>query len=87
MLSAVAQAVAQLNDPRIRRVIWLSVATALAILFGLGLAIWFVVAQLSHVPWSWLDTAIDLATGVGLVLAVWVLFPAAISATIGLFLE
>ncbi len=87
MFSALAKAFAQLEDPRIRRAIGLSVATALAVLFALGFAIWFIVAQLQIVPWGWLDTTINLVTGVGLVLAVWVLFPAAVSATIGLFLE
>ncbi|HET6223091.1 MAG TPA: EI24 domain-containing protein [Dongiaceae bacterium] len=87
LISALAKALAQLSDPRIRRVVWLSVGLALSVLVALAIAIWFVVAQFQFVAWHWLDQVIEFVTGLGLIVAVWLLFPAAVSATVGLFLE
>jgi len=87
LLSDLTKAVAQLADPRIQRVVWLAVGLALAVLLALGVALWLAIAQLHLVPWHWLETVIEAGSGLGIAVLLWFLFPAAVSATVGLFLE
>jgi uncharacterized protein involved in cysteine biosynthesis len=85
--SALAKAFAQLDDARLQRIVLLSIGLALAVLLVLGVGSWFLIAELSDVSIGWLDWLIDAAAGLGVVILIWFLFPTAISATIGLFLE
>ena len=87
MVRDLFKAFAQLADPRIQRVVWLSLGLALGVLLLLGIALWVGIAQLHLVPWHWLETLIEVGSGLGIVVLLWFLFPAAVSATIGLFLE
>lgn len=86
MISALAKAFSQLGDPRIRRVIWLSVGLAIAVLAALAIALWFLIDWAAGLT-GWLDTLAEFAAGLGVVLLAWLLFPAAIGLTVGLFLE
>jgi uncharacterized protein involved in cysteine biosynthesis len=81
------KAFAQLNDPRLQRIVALSVGLALAVLLVLGVGAWFLIARLDLFSWGWLDTVFEVGSGVGIAILLWLLFPAAVSATIGLFLE
>jgi uncharacterized protein involved in cysteine biosynthesis len=87
VISALFKAFSQFGDPRIRRVVWLSAGLALAVLVGLAVAIWIAVDQFSGIETGWLATVVDFATGFGVVILAWLLFPAAIGLTVGLFLE
>jgi CysZ protein len=87
LLSDLTKALAQLADPRIQRVVWLSVGLALGVLLLLGIALWVGIAQLHPVPWHWLEALIEVGSGLGIAVLLWFLFPAAVSATIGMFLE
>lgn len=87
LFAALSRAFAQLDDARLQRVILLSVALALAVLLALGAGAWFLIAELSEVSIGWLDWIIDIIVGLGVVLLIFFLFPTAVSATIGLFLE
>ena len=87
MLSDLTKALTQLADPRIQRVVWLSVGLALGILLLLGVAVWVGIAHLHLVSWHWLEALIEVGSGLGIAVLLWFLFPAAVSATIGLFLE
>lgn len=86
MISALSKAFSQLGDPRIRRVVWLSAGLALAVLAVLAVALWFLVDWAAGLT-GWLDTLAEFATGIGVVLLAWLLFPAAVGLTVGLFLE
>ncbi len=81
------RAFAQLDDGRVQRIVLLSVGLALAVLLALGAALWFVVARLDLFSWGWLETLVEVGSGIGIAVLMWLLFPAAVSATIGLFLE
>lgn len=87
VISTLFKAFGQLSDPRVQRIIWLSIGLAFAVLLALAVGIWLAVSSLDLASAGWLGQLIDLATGIGLVVVVWLLFPAAISATIGIFLE
>jgi uncharacterized protein involved in cysteine biosynthesis len=87
LISALSRGFQQLFDPPTRRFVILCALTALAVLLVLAVALWVVLQQLKLLPWEWAEWALDIAAGVGLLFLVWLLFPAALSATIGLFLD
>ena len=60
---------------------------ALGVLLGLGVLLWFVVVQLHLFSWAWLETLVEWGSGFAIAVLMILLFPAAASATIGLFLE
>ena len=86
MISALFKAFSQFGDPRIRRVVWLSAGLAITILVALAVALWFLIGWLAGLT-GWLDTLAEFAAGIGVVVLAWLLFPAAIGLTVGLFLE
>jgi uncharacterized protein involved in cysteine biosynthesis len=81
------KAFAQLGDPRLQRIVALSVGLALVVLLVLGVGAWFLIAEFSEMSIAWLDWLIEIAAGLGIAFLMILLFPAAASATIGLFLE
>lgn len=81
------KAFAQLDDGRVQRIMLLSVGLALAVLLALGAALWFAVTRLDLFGWGWLETLVEVGSGIGIAVLIWLLFPAAVSATIGVFLE
>jgi uncharacterized protein involved in cysteine biosynthesis len=88
VLTAFARAFGQLGDPRVRRVLWISLAATIVV-YGLLIAgmswLMFGTNVLTGLP-GW-ETALDIG---GLLLAVVValfLFPAVITAVLGFFLE
>lgn len=87
MLDSLTKALGQLDDARLQRLVLLSVGLALAVLLLLGFALWFAVTRLDLFSWGWLETLFEVGSGVGIAVLLWLLFPAAVSATIGLFLE
>ena len=87
MLSALLKAFAQFADPRLRRVLWRSLALAVAVLAALAVGLWLAIDALGAVGIGWLDAIVDVAAGAGVAVLAWLLFPAAVSVTVGLFLE
>jgi CysZ protein len=87
MFSALAAAFGDLGDPRIRGVLWKSLGLALLVLALLATGLWFLVAWLAHFQIGWLDKVIEFAAGFGVVILAWFLFPAAVTGTLGVFLD
>ena len=87
MFAALAKAFAQLDDPRLRRILLWGVGLALGVLAVLGVVLWFVVVQLHLFSWHWLEMLFEWGSGLAIAILMILLFPAAVSATIGLFLE
>ena len=87
MIAALLKGFGQLTDPAARGPVWLSLLGALALLLGLGVALWFLVTTLAEFRLPWLDLAIDWGAGALLVVLAWLLFPVAVTAVLGLFLE
>ena len=87
MFAALTKAFAQLDDPRLQRILLWSVGLALGVLLALGLLLWFVVVHLHLFSWAWLESLFEWGSGLVIAVLLILLFPAAISATIGLFLE
>lgn len=86
MISALSKAFAQFGDPRIRRVVWLSAGLAILILIALAVGLWLAIGWLAGLT-GWLDTLAEWAAGIGVLFLAWLLFPAAVGLTVGLFLE
>lgn len=87
MLSAFERAFGQLRDPRIIRVLAISLALSAALFVALWIGIGFLLTQTSLFEIGWLDTAIDLLGGLATALLTFLLFPAVASATAGFFLD
>jgi uncharacterized protein involved in cysteine biosynthesis len=85
--AALAKAFAQLDDPRLQRILLWSVGLALSVLVALGVLLWFVIVQLDLFSWAWLESLFEWGSGLAIAILLILLFPAAVSATIGLFLE
>jgi CysZ protein len=87
MISGLFKALAQMNDPKLRRVLMASIGWA----FVLHAALYAVLGMaLQHLPTlgvDWLDTALRLLGGLGAFLASLWLFPAVVSVILGFYLE
>jgi uncharacterized protein involved in cysteine biosynthesis len=86
VISALTKALAQLSDPRIQRVVWLSAGLALLVLLALAVGLWLAIDWLALFE-GWLEAVADWGAALVVFVLAIVLFPAAISLTMGLFLE
>jgi len=87
VINAFIKAAQQVSDPRARRVIWFALAAAAGVFILLWTVVGFLLANTAFFSIGWLETAIDWLGGLATGILTWLLFPAAISAVIGLFLE
>lgn len=86
-MAALTKAFAQLDDPRLRRILLWGVGLALGVLVALGVLLWVVVVRLHFFSWAWLEILFEWGSGLAIAVLMVLLFPAAVSATNGLFLE
>jgi uncharacterized protein involved in cysteine biosynthesis len=87
LLAAFAKAFAQLGDSHIRRLIWISIGIAILIFAGLWALVGYILVGTAVFQIAWLEAAVDLLGGLATLVFTWLLFPAVLSACIGLFLE
>lgn len=87
MIDAFGKAVGQLSDPPARQVVWQSVGSSIVAFGVLWGGIGFLLADTKVSELAWLDTATDILGGLAVLVISWMLFPAVVSACIGLFLE
>ena len=87
MIRSFALAIRQLPDPAFRRVLLRSLALTLATLAGLAAAVWFFLAGTDLFAFRPIEWIVDALGGIAAVVAAWLLFPAAASFFVGLFLD
>ncbi len=87
MFLAFSKGLSQLGDAKIRKVVWFSIAAACLVFAVLWLAIGAMLGSTTVFAYPWLEWAVDLLGGVATLVFTWFLFPAVISAVIGVFLE
>ena len=87
MIKAFIKAAGQISDPKARRVVWIALVAAAAVFVLLWTLVGFLLANTALFSIGWLETAIDWLGGLATGALTWLLFPAAISAVIGFFLE
>jgi uncharacterized protein involved in cysteine biosynthesis len=98
MVQAISKALAQIGDPRFKRVILYGLMGSIAVFVALAFLIWVAVAE---VPWTtlpvigdaaqWLGDWFDVLGGIGLAgligILTYFLFPPVMTAIVGIFLE
>jgi CysZ protein len=87
MLNAFFRALGDVLSSPLRKVIALSLATAIATFIVLWIIVAFALGHLPTVGWRAVNWLIDLASAVGVLLLSWLLFPAVVTMVMGLFLE
>ncbi len=87
MLSALLKALAQLADPKLRRVFWLSLGGSLAVAALLALTAGWLLTLTQFVTLGWLEAMLDIAGALATALVIAVLFPGLVGVVSGLLLE
>ena len=86
MLSAYIKALNQISDPAIRRVLWMAIAIAAAVLAALWGGIDYLLANTALFETGWLEWVTDSLGFVATLVLTWFLFPGVVSAAVGVFL-
>jgi len=87
MIGALTRAVAQLDDPRFRRVAWLTLGVSIAtsiVLFGVCSAVLLAIPKFEI---RWLEIIANAAIALGAPVLAWLLFPIVVSVVATLWLE
>jgi CysZ protein len=87
MISAILKGIRQLDDKGTRKYVWLSILTAIVVFVVLWVGIGVLITQTALFEIPWLETVIDVLGGLATLALTWFMFPAALSAVVGLFLE
>lgn len=87
MISAFLKAVGQFSDPAIRRVMWISVGSTIAIFIALFAAIWFALSKTVLFDIWWIEDFVDMLGATAAFGLTWILFPAVASSIVALLLE
>lgn len=87
LISAAAKAIGNFSDGRIRRVFWLSLGLSILVFVGLMIFVSLLLQQTALFQTAWLETGVDVLGGIGVLLVSLLLFPATITAMIGIFLD
>jgi uncharacterized protein involved in cysteine biosynthesis len=87
VINAFIMAAGQISDPKARRVVWIALATTVAVFVLLWTLVGLLLANTALSSIGWLETPINWLGGLATGAVTWLLFPAAISAVIGLFLD
>jgi uncharacterized protein involved in cysteine biosynthesis len=87
MIRAFELAVRQLGDPRLRSVIWWSLALSLVLQIGIAVLAWWALQSFAHFEMKWLNEAIRWLGGGAVVTLALMLFPASFGIVISIFLE
>jgi uncharacterized protein involved in cysteine biosynthesis len=87
VIRAFELAVAQLGDPRLRSVIWQSLALSLLLQIMIGALAWWGLQRWAHVDTGWLNTAIQWLGGAAVVVLSLMLFPASFGIVVSIFME
>lgn len=87
LISAFIKAVAQLSDPRFRRVLLVGVIAALITYLLLNGLVWWLLVETQLFQTGWLDTAIDVLGGVVTFVVTLIFFPAVVTIVVSALLD
>jgi len=87
VLRAFELAVGQLGDPRLRAVIWQSLALSLVLQVAIGAIAWWALQRYAHFDIGWVDGLIRWLGGTAVVVLSLMLFPASFGIVVSIFLE
>lgn len=87
MIRAFELAVRQLGDPKLRGVIWWSLALSLALQVGIAVLAWWALRSFATSDWKWMNEAIIWLGGGAVIVLALMLFPASFGIVISIFME
>ena len=87
MIAAFLSALADIFDPRLRRVLVLSLLLAAGVLTALAAGLAFLLDRTTLFDIWYLDGAIELLGGFAILVLSWLLFPAVVTLVLGFFLD
>jgi uncharacterized protein involved in cysteine biosynthesis len=87
MIRAFELAVQQLGDPRLRSIVWQSLALSLVLQTALGVLAWWALQSLATFQWGWVNEVIRWLGGGAVAVLALMLFPASFGIVISIFLE
>ena len=87
MIRALELAVRQLGDPKLRGVIWWSLALSLVLQVAIAVLGWWGLRALAHFEARWINEAIVWLGGAAVVVLTLILFPASFGIVISVFME
>jgi CysZ protein len=87
MIRAFELAVAQLGDPRLRGVVWWSLALSLVLQVAIAVLAWWGLKSFATFQWQWVNDAIVWLSGAGVIVLALMLFPASFGIVVSIFLE
>lgn len=87
MVEDLFRAVSQLNDPKLRGVLFRGMAACLILLIGLIVLIGWLTGYLADTGYAWIDAALPFISGAGATVLAWFLFPVVTVSLIGLWLD
>ena len=87
MIRAFDLAIRQLGDPRLRGIIWQSLALSLVLQIAIGVVAWWVLQSFATFQWNWLNETIRWLGGGAVAVLALMLFPASFGIVISIFLE
>jgi uncharacterized protein involved in cysteine biosynthesis len=87
VIQAFELAVRQLGDPRLRSVIWQSLALSLVLQIAIGGFAWWALDRYAHVEIGWANSLIHWLGGAAVVVLALLLFPASFGIVVSIFME
>ncbi|NJO55726.1 MAG: hypothetical protein HC834_04475 [Rhodospirillales bacterium] len=87
MLQAFVKAIEQIGDPALRRIVLKGLLFAVGVFALLWGGVTVVLTQTTIFQTGWLDSVIDVLGGVATLALTWLLFPAVVTAIMGIFLD
>ena len=87
MIRAFELAIRQLGDPRLRAVLWQSLALSLVLQVAIGALAWWGLQRYAHFDIGWVNTVIRWLGGAAVVVLALMLFPASFGIVISIFME
>ena len=87
MLHAFSKSILQLTDPKIKRILLLSLFISIAVFCAVWMIIGYFLINITIFQIAWLETFVDTLGGIATFIITWVFFPGILSAIISLFLE
>jgi CysZ protein len=87
MIRAFDLAVRQLGDPKLRVIIWQSLALSLVLQVAIGVLAWWALQSFATFSWNWVNEGIRWLGGGAVTVLALMLFPASFGIVISIFME
>jgi uncharacterized protein involved in cysteine biosynthesis len=87
MIRAFELAIRQLGDPKLRVIVWQSLALSLVLQIAIGLLAWWALQSFATFSWNWVNETIRWLGGGAVMVLALMLFPASFGIVISIFLE